>query len=447
MINKNDTIKTTILNYGCNAEGVANVYGQVVFIPYTLTGEEITATIISGKKNFLIGKATEIEAKNPNRVPAPCPYFSKCGGCQLQHANYNHSTKIKQQIVLNAIKNIGKINCEVMSCVPSENEYHYRNKVALPINPKTRCVGMYRTSTHHIVDIESCILLRNGLNKLISVFNEYLKISKTSIYDEETKKGTIKHLVAREVEGKILVTVVINSGDLPDSDVLVKLLKQNFENFALNLNINKLNNNVILSNTFKEIYGNSTASICENGINYSINNQSFLQVNENIKSLIYGEVFKEIEGGVVVDAYSGAGLLSAMMAKHAKFVYGIEIIKPATEIANKLKEQNGIENLENINGDCAVELPKLLKKLSAGSKEKLTMVLDPPKKGCDKVVLNSIVDASPQKIVYVSCNPSTLARDLSILTKNGDFEVTKIQPYDMFPQTKHVETLAILKKK
>ena len=395
---------------------------------------------------FLIAKTTEIINKNPQRVTPPCPYFGKCGGCQLQHSLYANSLLIKQGLVQDAITNIGKINHKVLPCVGSDLTYNYRNKFAMPINPKTKHLGMYRTNSHSIVDIEHCLLQKENINKLIAVFNQYLKNTKTSIYDDQTKKGILKFLVAREINNKLLISVVINADKLTDQNALLNLLKQNFDNFGLNLNINKLNNNVILSNQFKHIYGLQEIEICENEIKYNINNQSFLQVNEDIKNKIYSSVFAEISNEIVIDAYSGAGLLSAMMCKHAKKVYGIEIVKPATELADKLKTTNNITNLTNINGDCAIELPLLIGKLSTEDKNNLTIVLDPPRKGCDKKVLNSILSVMPQKIIYISCNPSTLARDLNILLQDKKYQLQTIQPFDMFPQTKHIETLAVLSK-
>lgn len=444
MIKKNDKVKTKIQNIGCNAEGVAKIDNQVVFIPYALEDEEVDITIINDKNKFLIGKINSIENKNINRITPPCPYYKKCGGCQLQHANYKHSLQIKTKIVQDAISNIGKLNYKVENCVGSESQYYYRNKISLPINHLTRKVGMYRLSSHSIIDIEHCMLQKDNINKLINVFNRYLEISKNTIYNEATKLGLLKHLVAREIDNSLLITVVINGEKLDDENLLIDLLKQNFDNFGLSININKLKNNVILGSEFKNLYGPENLQLEENDIKYQINNQSFLQINDNIKSAIYDKVFNETKNHVVIDAYSGAGLLSAMISKHATKVYGIEIIKPATDIANKLKKENNILNLTNINGDCTIELPKLLDKLPIEEKGNLCVVLDPPRKGCTKEVLNAIIKTEPKKIIYISCNPSTLSRDLNIINSFNLYNISYIQPYDMFPQTKHVETLCVL---
>lgn len=443
---KNEIVNLQIENYGCNGEGVAKCNGEVVFVPYSLVGENIEGTVIKASKNFAIAKINNIKNESKQRICAPCPYFSKCGGCQLQHTNYENSLNIKTQIVQNAITNIGKIDFKVADTFASPNQYHYRNKISIPVNPKTRKLGMYRLSSHNIIDIDECLLQKDLISKLIKVFNDYLSITKCSVYDDETKKGLIKSLVAREIEQTLLVTVVINGDDLKDKQVLIDMLKQNFDNVGLSLNINKLKNNVILGDIFIDVYGNNQIDIEENKIKYSISNRSFLQVNDQIKNIMYQKIFEEIENGVVIDAYSGAGLLSAMMAKHAKFVYGIEIVEEATKLAEKLKENNLIQNLKNINGDCAIELPNLLNTLSRQDKENLTIVVDPPRKGCDKKVIEAIADAEPKKIIYMSCDPSTLARDLNVLLSLKAYKINSIEPFDMFPQTKHVETLVILKK-
>ena len=446
-MNKNETFSAKILNYGCNGEGVAKVNGEAVFVPYSLVDENIDGIVIKANSKSCVAKITDIQNKNANRIAPPCPYFSKCGGCQLQHANYEHALEIKTKIVQNAISNIGKIDYKVPNVLPSNEIYHYRNKIAMPINPKTKKLGMFRTSSHSIIDIDECLLQKPLTSKLIKVFNEYLSKTKTSIFDETTKKGLLKHLVARELKNKILITVVINGNDLPDKEFLVSLLKKNFDNFGLSLNINKLKNNVILTTAFVDVCGKNEIDVCEHNIRYSINNGSFLQINDEIKDTMYQKIFEEIENETVVDAYSGAGLLSAMLAEHAKQVFGIEIIEEATKIADKIKDDNLIQNLTNINGDCAVRLPELLNSLTDIEKQNLIVILDPPRKGCDKKVLDAILSVKPNKIIYMSCDPSTLARDLNILNDSGMYEIKYIQPYDMFPQTKHVETLAVLLKK
>ncbi|HAJ77939.1 MAG TPA: 23S rRNA (uracil(1939)-C(5))-methyltransferase RlmD [Clostridiales bacterium] len=446
-MNKNENVKIKINNYGCNAEGVAKFNGETIFVPYSLVGEEIEATIIKANSKYSIGKITKICEQSNERIVAPCPYFTKCGGCQLQHTKYENGLKIKTEIVQNAIQNIGKINYIVPQLIASDNKYQYRNKIAMPINPHTRRVGMYRLNSHKIVDIENCLLQKTNIKILIETINQYLSQSKNSIYDEETRIGLLKSIVARDINNTVLLTVVINGESLNDAELLIKLLSQKFNKLGINININKLNNNVIMTNNFKHIYGLNEIDMFDFGIRYTINNASFLQVNDEIKKLMYQKIFDETKNDIVINAYSGAGLLSAMLAKNAKKVYGIEIVEAATKLADDLKKQNNIHNLTNITGDCSEKLPELLNTLNGNEKQNLTIVLDPPRKGCDKKVLNSILNCSPAKIIYMSCDPSTLARDLNILMQSDNYKVKYIQPYDMFPQTKHVETLAVLETK
>ena len=445
MIKKNDILDVEILNLGCNGEGVAKADGVVLFVPFSLPGEIVRVQVINTKQKAYICKVKEILKPSPYRVDALCPYFTKCGGCQLQHLKYNESLKFKRQLVQDAINHIGKIDYLVEHCEASSKQYYYRNKLALPIDKDTRSVGMFRTASHSIVPIDNCYIQEEWCRDIISIFNDYLQHSEVTVYDETTNKGLLRHLVVRRVNESLLITIVINGNDLKDLKLLIDALQLKFKNFGLNLNINKTNSNIILTNEYKHIFGLKDIEVEEYSVKYSINNASFMQVNDYIKHKIYDEVLKEIsENDVVVDAYSGAGLLTAIMSKKCKKAYGIEIIKPAVDIANSLKVCNNITNMENICGDTTYELPKLVKRL----KEKFVVVLDPPRKGCSKEVMETLSKVKPDKIIYISCNPSTLARDLFNLNMLTDcYQIEKIKPFDMFPNTKHVETLVVLKQK
>lgn len=444
MIKKNDVLEVEILNLGCNGEGVAKVDGTVLFVPYSLPGEKVKVQVINTKQKAYICKVLEILKPNENRVQPLCPYFTKCGGCQLQHLEYDEALKFKRQEVQNAITHIGKINYEVEPCFASNNQYYYRNKLALPVDKNTRSVGMFRPSSHNIVPIENCYIQEKWCKDIIEIFNDYLKNTNVSIYDENTSHGDIRHLVVRQANNKLLITIVVNGENLKDKDYLITKLSEKFDNFGLNININKTNSNIILTNEYKHIFGLKDIEIEEYGIKYSINNASFMQVNDYIKHAIYDRVLNEIEKNeIVVDAYSGAGLLTAIISKKCKFAYGIEIIKPAVDIANSLKMCNNILNMKNICGDTTIELPKLVKEI----KEDFTVVLDPPRKGCSKEVMHTLAKVQPKKIIYISCNPSTLARDLYNFNElSNNYKISKIQPFDMFPNTKHVETLVVMER-
>lgn len=261
-----------------------------------------------------------------------------------------------------------------------------------------------------------------------------------SAYNEETRKGIVKHIVVREHLDEFILTVVVTDEKFNNFEPLIQELKKEFSSFGIVKNVNKLNNNVIFGKIDEYIYGLANLQLEDFGIKYEINNRSFLQVNDYIKNEIYQKIIDTVgEHETIIDAYSGAGLLSSILAKHAKNVYGVEIEKEATKNANNLKNKNNLYNLTNLNGDCAEIIPELAKKLNGD----FVIVVDPPRKGLVKEVTQSFLEAEPEQIVYLSCNPATLARDLFELTKKYDIEF--VQPYQMFPQTANVETLVSLK--
>ena len=316
MVKKNDILEVEILNLGCNGEGVAKHDGVVLFVPFALTGEKVKVQVINTKQKAYICKVLEVLKPSPDRIDAKCPYFNKCGGCQIQHLNYTSALKFKTQLVQDAITHIGKINHNVNDCISSNKEYHYRNKLAFPIDPKNRLIGLFRTASHSIVNIDNCFIQKEWCKGIIEIFNDYLAHTSASIYDEQTGKGCIRHLVVREVNNQYLITIVINGDNLNDQEYLIDKLKQKLNNFGINININKTNSNVIMTDNYKHIYGLKDIEIDEYGIKYSINNASFMQVNDDIKKKIYDNVLQEInKDNIVIDAYSGAGLLTAIISK------------------------------------------------------------------------------------------------------------------------------------
>ena len=432
MLNKNQKVILDIIGLSNNVFGIGKVNPDTFFIPYSLPSEKIEATIINAKNRFTIGKVDKVINPSTDRVPAPCPYFEKCGGCSLQHLDYQKQLEFKTKLVKDTLKRFGNIETEVQPCISSQ-QWRYRNKIALPANS---VLGMFRKNSHNIIKIDDCMITQEWVRPLLKIFNEYIKENNISLYDEQSKQGVIKNLVARSLNDQLLITAVITVNDLPCKDILVEKLKKQFPNFGLNININKLNNNVILSNSWKHIYGLKELKGNDFDVSYTVSNASFMQVNDEIKLAIYEKVLSLItEEETVIDSYSGAGLLSAITSKKAKRCYGIEIIKEATENANKLTKDNNIINLNNINGDCGKELPSLIKRLE---NEQFTVVLDPPRKGCDKSVIEALSLSKPNKIIYISCSPDTLARDLKPLLENNLYKIQFVQPYDMFPNTPHV---------
>lgn len=444
-LNKNDEIVVTIERLGSNGEGIALYDGAVIFVPFALIGEKCLVHIVSVKKNFYFAKLVEKLSTSKARIDAPCPYFVKCGGCDIQHMSYVSQLELKRDIVKNELKKFAGQDVLVPEVISSEKQFRYRNKFAFPVqedeNGKVK-IGMFRRHSHDVVEIDDCMLQSEKTAKIINIFKKYMKNNNISAFNEEKNTGIIKHIVVRENENSFILTVIVSSAKFNNFEPLICELKKEFESFGVYKNINTKNNNVIFGDIDEHIYGLSELEYNEFGIKYFVNNRSFLQVNDYIKNQIYSKII-ELLGSQknVVDAYSGAGLLSSIIAKTGANVYGIEIIKEATLNAENLKKINNLNNLTNINGDCAKELPKLAEKL----KGDFVLVVDPPRKGLDEEVVSSLLKSKPQKIIYLSCNPSTLARDIKLLSEK--YQLNYIQPYDMFPQTANVETLICLNLK
>lgn len=463
-MNKNDELIGNVSAIGSNMEGIVRVNDFICFVPFAIIGEKIKFKVLKITKNIAFCKLLEVLTPAEERVRPRCCVYEKCGGCQLQHLRYRDQLKMKTELVSDCLKKIANIEKKVSNCIKSDCEYEYRNKLQLPVRNTDfgDKIGFFAPNSHRIIEIVNCPLQQPWNSTVISAFNEYLSASKTPCYNEKTAIGLIRHLVVRAVDNHLLIVLVINGAELKDVDLLVEILSKKIGKFSLFLNVNTQNNNVILGEKFIHVYGKKFIETEEFDIKYQVVPESFLQVNNYVKRKLYLDVLKTVDADsetVVIDAYSGAGLMTALFGKTAKAVYGIEIVKEAVESAELLAKNNGLSSVvKNYVGSCEELLPNLIKQLRENN-DKISVVLDPPRKGCDKKVLQAILSALPDKIVYVSCSPQTLARDLGVLTgslhyegnelkKSNDFtpiyNIEKIQPYDMFPQTKHVETLVCL---
>ena len=443
-LKKNDRVVVKIDRLGASGEGIAIHNGIVIFVPFATIGDEVLVHIINDKNKFLIGKVVEFVKKSSARVEPKCPYFSKCGGCDIQHLSYEDQLEFKQNLVSGTLKKYAKIDAKVNPVVPSPKEFRYRNKFALPvqeINGEVK-IGMFKKHSHNIIEIEDCLLQSKKTKLIIKLFREYMIENNISAYNEATKKGDVKHIVVREAGDDFVLTVVVTDEKFNKFTPLIEKLKKHFSSFGIVKNVNKLNNNVIFGNLDKKVYGIYELEKNDFAVQYFVNNKSFLQVNDEVKNLIYQKIIDTVgKQKNVIDAYSGAGLLSSIIAKSGANVYAVEIVKEATENANKLKFLNDLYNLTNKNGDCAKIIPELAKEL----KGDFMIVVDPPRKGLDDAVVDVFLKTKPKMIVYLSCNPATLARDLSKLL--SEYIIDFVQPYDMFPQTANVETLVCLKLK
>ena len=443
---KNEVLQLNIESYGAFGEGVAHVDGYAVFIPYALVGERVEALILSVKKGYAYAKVLNVIERSKDRRSAPCEYFTRCGGCDLQHLNYSAQLKLKKDSVQKTLHNVGGIDFEVDEVYPSIKEFDTRNKLTLPFSMDKSGVvlGFYSERSHRVVGIPECALSAWS-KKLIKCVTDWANKYSLSVYDERNKKGILRALTARVAGDKTMVTLVVVRESVPHLDKLSEDLSKLYENGIFYLNINEEDTNVVLGNRCVKIFGEDKLVSRALGVRYELSPLSFAQVNDYVRDALYSKVVSEIkEDDIVIDAYSGAGLMSVLCAKVAKKVYGVEIIPDAVYDADDTARKNVVQDkVVNQVGDCARVLPELCKKLRLEyARERFTIILDPPRKGCDERVLEAVLECKPDKIIYVSCNPATLARDLKTLTTK--YSINYVKPFDMFPQTKHVETIVCL---
>lgn len=446
MLEKNQIIEVEVESLGANGEGVAHFDGQAVFIPFALPNEKCRCQIINTKTKIAMAKVLEVIVPSADRVEPRCQYFKKCGGCDLQHLNYEKTLDFKTEQVQKNIKNIAKLDVCVLPCVSSKN-YCYRNKTALPVvnvNGVTQ-IGMFREFSHALVETKTCEIAQPFFAPLVKIVGDYLSQNKILGFDEKSGTGLVKHLVARNVGDTLIVTLVVTDKNVPNLDELYVALDSEFKKVSLWLNINKKNNNVIFGDEFLCVRGEKKVYADMMGLKVTINPASFMQVNDEICAKIYSRVYDEIDAGaVVIDCYSGAGIMTGITHQKSRHSYGLEIVPQATADADILAKNNNLGHMTNINGDCAKTLTKLVRELDC---EKINVVLDPPRKGCDQTVLDAVIKSGADKIIYISCNSATLSRDLAyIFEKTSDYCVKFIQPYDMFPQTRHCEVFTVLEK-
>lgn len=439
-----DKLVVEIIDIGVNGEGVAKQSDFIIFVPYTLVGETVEVEIYKTKNNIAFANAIKIIKTSPERITPICPVYTICGGCDYQHTNYQHQFELKTKAVKTTLTKMLGNSVAVNGCIASPQNFAYRNKVELPV--ANGQVGFYKWNTNEIVPIKACPLCGEWLRKLLKLFNEFIAEFNISTYNSQTKKGNIKHLVARYFDDCLTLVVVTTSKEFSHKKELINRLNENFAKVNLFQNINAKYNGEVMSSDFVLLLGEKVQKSYDLSVRYEVSPYSFLQVNRDIQNLVYQNILDNIDkNAVVVDAFSGAGLLTAILSKKSEKVYGIEINKDATKNANELIKQNNITNVENINGDCGLELPKLVEKLRTAGKNNINVILDPPRKGVSKSVVDALLKSLPNKIISLSCNPATLARDLKLLFAN--YNIQSIQPYDMFPQTKHIETLVCLVKK
>ncbi|WP_310604276.1 23S rRNA (uracil(1939)-C(5))-methyltransferase RlmD [Anaerosporobacter sp.] len=454
---KNDELNVTIDAIGSEGEGIAHVDGYTLFIKDALIGDEALVKVIKTKKSYGYARMEQILKPSPYRVEPRCGVARQCGGCQLQHLDYKEQLRYKENKVKECFKRIGHFGDEIDAVtepiIGMEEPYYYRNKAQFPVGKSKEgkvITGFYASRSHAIIDTPHCYIQAEINDKLLEIVKVFLGEEGIEPYNEETQTGLVRHILTRVgfVTGEIMVCLVLNGKKLPNHEKLVKQL-ENIEGMtSICININTENTNVILGQTCKTIWGQDYITDYIGDIKYQISPLSFYQVNPVQTKKLYETAleYADLSGNEVVwDLYCGIGTISLFLAKNAKQVYGVEIVPQAIEDAKNNAKINDITNAEFFVGAAEEVMPEKYKQ-GADSMSADVIVVDPPRKGCDEALLSTIVEMKPERVVYVSCAPATLARDCRYLCDNG-YEVRRIRAVDQFGHSVHVETVVLLEQK
>ncbi len=447
MVDKNKIYEIEIGGLGTSGEGVGKFQGFTVFVEGALPTEKILAEIVEVKKNYAVGKLLKILRESSERVKPFCPIYESCGGCQLQHLSYTAQLNWKRQQVADAVERIGKLRgVEIFDTLGMKNPLRYRNKMQFPVGhtKNNLIIGCYARGSHKIIDTDSCQIQKAAADKVLVNVKKILQKFNISAYDEDTHKGILRHVMCRVgFNGELMLVLVTATKNLPNEKSVMKAIRAELpEVSTIQQNIQTFHNNVILGRETKILFGKPTIKDKIGNLDFNISARSFFQVNTAQAEILYrtAKDFAELSGKeILIDAYCGTGTIGLFMAKSAYKVFGIEIVNSAIDDAKKNARENKIRNAEFIVGDVVKILPRLETYADV-------VVVDPPRAGCDKKVLETFAAMNPARIVYVSCNPATLARDLAILADLG-YCTKKIQPVDMFPFSSHVEAVAQIVKK
>lgn len=438
-IQKNKKYIMTAESIDQQGRGVGKINGIVAFVNGLLPGETAEVLVIKVASNYVVGKLVTVLEEAQARVSPPCGYFSACGGCSMQHMEYSEQLKYKTNQVREALKRIGGLaDPKVMDCIGMDNPFRYRNKAQFPV--ASDGIGLYAAGTHRLVNIDDCLIQHELNSKIMAVVRSF----NIEPYDERTHAGLLRSIVTKvsSLNGRFMVIPVINSRANKLPKQLIDALMEIEQVSSVYINFNTVQGNTIMGKDMIHAAGERYLDDVTCGVKHKIMPLSFQQVNPKQTELLYTKAV-ELAGlsgsETVFDAYCGAGVLTLLLARRAKKVYGVEIVQQAIDAAFDNAKSNGISNTEFICGECEKIYPKIIEK---GVKPDV-IVTDPPRKGCDESVLKAFADAQPDRLVYISCNPATLARDVKALCERG-YTLDIAQPIDMFPQTGHVETVALL---
>ena len=443
------TYEVKINGLGSSAEGVGRIEDFTVFVPYALPEETVEVRIEEVKKSYAKGRLVRVIKASPERIEPKCAIYDKCGGCQLQHLSYEGQMQVKQQQVVDAITRIGGLQVPVLPLIGAAEPWNYRNKMQFPVgkNQGKISIGCYAQGSHDIIDTQDCSIQKTLNNDIVNAVREVAERLHLTAYDEHRHLGLLRHVVGRVGKnGECMIVLVTSTRELRCAREIVKLLRKRLPKLvSVQQNVQTYHNNVIMGRETNLLWGRPTITDTIGSLTFHISPRSFFQVNTQQAEVLYNKAmeFANLTGQeTVIDAYCGTGTITLFLARKARKVYGIEIVKPAIKDAEKNARDNRIKNAEFIVGDATDVMPRLY---NQGIRADV-VVVDPPRAGCTPVVLETFANMKPDRIVYVSCNPASLARDIAILDKLG-YAAKKVQPVDMFPMTSHVESIALLQRK
>ncbi|KAF6509508.1 23S rRNA (uracil(1939)-C(5))-methyltransferase RlmD [Geobacillus sp. FSL K6-0789] len=443
---KNEYYDVTFTDLTHDGLGVAKVDGFPLFVKHALPGERAKVKAIKVKKGYGYGRLVELYEPSPDRVEPPCPVYRQCGGCQLQHLSYEGQLKAKEKQVKEVLARIGKLGgVTVHPVIGMKNPWRYRNKAQVPVGEREGglVAGFYKERTHEIIDMDACLIQQEANDVVVQAVKRIAERYGIPPYDEATHKGVLRHIVARygAATGEVMVVLVTRTDHLPHEQDIVRDIVRAIPGVkSIVQNVNPERTNVIFGAKTRVLWGSEFITDRIGGIQFAISARSFYQVNPEQTKVLYDKAFEyaELTGReTVIDAYCGIGTISLFLARKAKHVYGVEIVPEAIEDAKRNAKLNGIQNVTFEVGAAEDVIPRWYQEGIRAD----CLVVDPPRKGCDAALLETIIAMKPPRVVYVSCNPATLARDSRIL-EDGGYETIEVQPVDMFPHTAHVECVA-----
>ena len=448
MLNKNEIYEAVICDYTAEGQGVAKIEGCAVFVPNAIAGETCRVRIEKVGKTWAAGKIVEILEKSPHRVQRECPISASCGGCDFWHMDYEEECRLKAERVRQALNRIGGESLEDIPLLAAPICYDYRNKAQYPVASKKgkAYAGFFRAGTHQVVENDRCRILPEETDRVKEIVIDYVNQNKVSTYDEATQKGLLRHIYVRRgaVSGQILVCLVVNGRKLPKADALIERLKT-VEGFTtLVLAVNTRPGNAILGDEFITLYGPGYIEDTLCGLNFRLSPRSFYQVNHHQAQRLYEAAISQAEitkEDLVLDLYCGVGTITLAMAKAAGKVIGVEVVERAVQDAKDNAGRNGIENAEFFCGDAG----KAALALEEQGIKPDVIVVDPPRKGLNGDTIEALHRMAPRRIVYVSCDPATLARDVALLKERG-YVLKNAMAADLFPRCAHVESIVTMIK-